>query len=528
MKSRKIELIVLAVLLCFQTGLYVFFGMNKEYIHMDEAYSLGLANYDKVEIEDNEDFYDTWHSGDYYEDYLAVNSDEAGQYKQVYENQKNDVHPPFYYLLLRIAMGFSTDNFSIWPGVILNILIYSLITVFMYLILKKALRDYPIGYEIAAALAFLSSVTTAALTNVLYIRMYSLAALNILITVYLHLRMREDEKPKVKWLVLIGLSALIGSLTHYYYLFFLVALYFIYVAKYVRKSSYKSVAVYTLTMVVAGGLSFAIFPHSIQHMFAGYRGEGFIEKLKDIPSFLSNVADYLWTLNVYAFNHLLVYAAIIFALIYIYKRNNKDKVKPDESDDDNREIMKTLYLPTAFYFFVVAVASPYIELRYIAPVCGIIFVLVYFYLFKGLRQVMSKNNSIIVMIFLCVAVLVMPFEKQVEPEVMYSDKEAIVERIEENKSLPTVYFYNTDEKRFLDDILLFAKLDESYIARDTEMSVENYKKITEGKDFSKGSFVFINYGQNNDEMLEAYKEATGLQNAEWIQRLNACDVYYVS
>ena len=27
------------------------------YIHMDEAYSLGLASYDKVEIQDNEDFY---------------------------------------------------------------------------------------------------------------------------------------------------------------------------------------------------------------------------------------------------------------------------------------------------------------------------------------------------------------------------------------------------------------------------------------------------------------------------------------
>lgn len=528
MKSRKIEIIVLAVLICLQTGLYVFFGTNKEYLHMDEAYSLGLANYDKVEIDENEDFYNTWHKGEYYEDYLAVNGDETGHYKQVYENQKNDVHPPFYYLLLRFAMGFSVDNFSIWPGIILNIIIYALITVFMYLIMKKALKDYPVGSEIAVALAFLSSVTMASLNNVMYIRMYSLAALNILVTVYLHLKMRESEVPQVKWLVLVGLSALVGSLTHYYFLFFLVALYFVYVAKYVRKGAYKSVLAYTLTMIVAGGLSFAIFPYSIEHMFSGYRGEGFIEKLKDIPSFLSNVADYLWSLNVYAFNHILVYAVIIFALIYIYKRNHKDKVKPDDSSEENLEIMKTLYIPAAFYFFVVSVASPFIELRYIAPVCGIIFVLVYYYLFKGLRQVMSKNNAIIVMIFLCVAVLYMPFEKHIEPEVMYSDRESIVERIEENKELPAVYFLNTDEKRFLDDILLFAKLDESYIARDAEASVENYKKITEGKDFSKGSFVFINYGQNNDEMLEAYKEATGLQNAEWFYRLNACDVYYVS
>ena len=34
---------------------------------MDEAYSLGLASYDKVEIQDNENFYNIWHDGKYYE-----------------------------------------------------------------------------------------------------------------------------------------------------------------------------------------------------------------------------------------------------------------------------------------------------------------------------------------------------------------------------------------------------------------------------------------------------------------------------
>ena len=90
---------------------------------MDEAYSLGLASYDKVEIQDNLDFYNTWHNKEYYEDYLSVQEDEIGEYKQVYENQKNDVHPPFYYLLLKIVSNFSINKFSKWPGLILNIII---------------------------------------------------------------------------------------------------------------------------------------------------------------------------------------------------------------------------------------------------------------------------------------------------------------------------------------------------------------------------------------------------------------------
>ena len=47
---------------------------------MDEAYSLGLASYDKIEIQDNADFYDTWHDNSYYEDYLAVYIIEKGDY----------------------------------------------------------------------------------------------------------------------------------------------------------------------------------------------------------------------------------------------------------------------------------------------------------------------------------------------------------------------------------------------------------------------------------------------------------------
>ena len=137
MNSKFREILVVVILLIVQTVIYVFCGFNKSYIHMDEAYSLGLASYDKTEIQANDDFYDTWHNGKYYEDYLTVNDDEKDSYSQVYENQKNDVHPPFYYLILRFAMGFNLNNFSMWPGIIVNIIIYMFITIFMYLILQK-------------------------------------------------------------------------------------------------------------------------------------------------------------------------------------------------------------------------------------------------------------------------------------------------------------------------------------------------------------------------------------------------------
>ena len=239
MKDRKKEILIISIILVIQTIIFTIVGVNKEYIHMDEAYSLGLANYDKVEIQESEDFYNQWHTGEYYEDYLAVQEKDIGQYKQVYENQKNDVHPPIYYLLLRIAMGFNINNYSKWPGIILNMIIYIFITVFMYLILQKLFASQKYNKVKALILAFVSSITMASLTNVIYIRMYALSALNILITTYLHMKLIDSEKIKLKLLVAIGIAALIGSLTHYYYLFYLAMLYVTFIIKYIKEKKYK-------------------------------------------------------------------------------------------------------------------------------------------------------------------------------------------------------------------------------------------------------------------------------------------------
>ena len=109
--SKKLTVILFIVILLLQIAVRVFVGYRKEYFHMDEAYSYGLMNYNKIEITNNSDFYDTWHSKDYYKDYFEIGNDEISNFKPVYENQKNDVHPPLFYLLLRIASLFTVGNF---------------------------------------------------------------------------------------------------------------------------------------------------------------------------------------------------------------------------------------------------------------------------------------------------------------------------------------------------------------------------------------------------------------------------------
>ena len=131
MKNKRTEIFIMAIILIIQTIIYVCVSMQKSYLHIDEAYSFGLTNYDKMEIQDNTDFFNTWHENEYFEDYLAVQDDEKWDFTPVYENQKNDVHPPFYYLLLHIAMGFTNGQASKWAGIILNCIIYAFVTIVM-------------------------------------------------------------------------------------------------------------------------------------------------------------------------------------------------------------------------------------------------------------------------------------------------------------------------------------------------------------------------------------------------------------
>lgn len=520
---KKTISLLLATAIILQTLVYIKVGIDKSYIHMDEAYSLGLASYDKVEIQDNEDFYNTWHGGEYYEDYLALNTDEMDDFSPVYENQKNDVHPPLYYLLLRIAMIFSPDHFSKWGGIVINIIIYAFITIFAYLIIKKLLGDKYKDKKFAIILAFASSITLASLTNVIYIRMYALAALNILIITYLHMKLYEEYKKST--LVLIGLSALIGSLTHYFFLFYLAMLFVIMLVHFIRKKENKHLLWYVITLAIAAMASLAIFPYSIQHMFFGYRGDGVISKLTDfsnIPNIVSGIFQYLGIIHFFAFNNILIIILAILIVVAIYRKtkNVRKGIKFDSC-------FKLIWAPTAFYTLLVAVSSPWIELRYIAPVCTLIFIIMFYLMWKIFGSITTDKVVALTTYILLAIMLVLPIVIRAEPQVEYSDKKEIVEQLGGEMNVPTVFWFNSNENRFLDDILLFSILNESYVAKDAELTNENINDILADRDISKGVVLFINGGQNNDEIINAMLDATRLESATHIKRMNACDIYYL-
>lgn len=229
MKKDKIALIVVLII---QIIVYVFMGIQKSYIHMDEAYSIGLTNYDKIEITNNEDFYGNWHGGEYYEDYISISKDELTNLKPVYENQKNDVHPPFYYLLLRVAYSMHLGSFSKWPGIILNIIIFIFLNILVYKITNILTENKKISLLICLA----SGLIISSIESVTYIRMYALNSFILLVIAYMHLLNYQKETINNKTLVLIGTITLIASLTHYYNVIYIAVIYIVYALIYIKNT----------------------------------------------------------------------------------------------------------------------------------------------------------------------------------------------------------------------------------------------------------------------------------------------------
>lgn len=502
-------------------------------------------------------------------------------FSQVYENQKNDNHPPLYYLILRIAMGFSINQYSKWTGIIVNIIIYIFITIFMYLIISKLLIGQNKYKEKAVILSFISSLMLSSVTNVIFIRMYALSTLNIVITTYLHIKLLDSNKSNYRLLLFISLSALVGSLTHYYYLFYLAVLFIMFAIKYIKEKRYKELIGYILAICCAAVASLIIFPYSIWHIFFGYRGQGVLSNLTNINKYIVNLKLYLIITNIYVFNNFLIVLILGIISIFIYKLIRHKKII-----ETKNKYVKYIAIPTLVYFIVVSICSPYIELRYILPISQMIFILVIYFVFNMLNNICKEKlrNRIMISIFLGMFIMVFVSNKvidlavgknfrneqessysskteyeenlksecnlsidiipkikgipldnvlyiknfKIEPEVMYSNKLNIVKMIKgELKDVPALYLFDSNNNRFLEDILLFTNIEESYIAKDIECNEENITEILANKDISNGVLIFINDWQDNEKLLNIVQKSINLYDVTYLKRLNECDIYYI-
>lgn len=565
--SKKLTVILFIVILLLQVAVRVFVGYRKEYFHMDEAYSYGLMNYNKIEIANNPDFYDTWHSKDYYKDYFEIGNDEISNFKPVYENQKNDVHPPLFYLLLRIASLFTVGNFSKWSGLILNMIIYAFSSVFIFLIAKKLFKN---NKKALLTLLF-AGLCLGALDMSAYIRMYELANLFVLISTYIHMNLYEKKELEFKDLITVLIVTILSSLTHYYTLIYIGVLFIIFVMKYIKNKEYKNLIKYIATFVIAAGISLAIFPYSLNHIFNGYRGVGATGSFIDFKALKKDIIIYLEILGKNLFGKKEIAISIISLLIILTicsiirqksknhknninintNMNTKTNTNINTNIDTNidtvnfsvkvNKLIKLILFPMIVYFVLVAKITPYKELRYMMPIISVTMIFIIYIINFVLEKVAEncsrdshtninhkKRNSInpttvssIALVLIFTFTTISPIFTGKHLDFTFKRMNNVAERVEKISDVPALYVFNENNNRFLDDIYLFTKIDNSYIMRLKNANEENIKKVFDGKDIENGILLICNEGYNREAIIKEVKESLGLKNEELIQNLNA-------
>lgn len=511
--KKSTIIIAMTIIILIQIIARVYVGCKKEYFHIDEAYSYSLMNYDKIQITENEDFYGNWHSKDYYIDYLAINENEKWDWTPVYENQKNDVHPPLYYLLLRISAMFTIGEFTKWTGLILNIIIWVFSSILVYLIASKLFKNK----KMALFTCLVTGLTLGALDTTAYIRMYELGNFFVLLITYLHMKIYEKEI-RTKELLVIGISILLGSLTHYYIIVYTAFLFIIFIVKYIKEKEFKNLKKYVLCFAIAAVVSILIFPYSLSHMFGGYRGEEARGNLLNMQNIFTNLGIYAYIITKNLFGRLGIIAIIIYIVLYIKKK--KETIAEEK-------MISLLLIPTALYFVLIAQISSYKELRYIMSIISVSMICTIYMLYSLLKKYVSIKKAKIITIVIFSITIISPLFTNINLDFTYTKMNHLVEKIEEKSDIPALYVLNENNIRFLDDIVIFTKLDESYIMKYSQTNIENIQNVLKDKNIQNGIILVCNEGVDTERVIKQIQETYNFKYKEEMQRLNCGIVNYL-
>lgn len=99
--------------------------------------------------------------------------------------------------------------------------------------------------------------------------------------------------------------------------------------------------------------------------------------------------------------------------------------------------------------------------------------------------------------------------------------------MEAKSNIPALYIFNENNIRFLDDITIFTKLEESYIMKYSQTNIENIQNVLKDKDTSGGIIFIYNEGVEPENIIKEIKETYHYETEEDIQNLNAGMVKYL-
>ena len=438
-----------------------------------------------------------WRSPKDADDYLTVKGwKEVVNYPISYYNQAKDVHPPLFYFLVHTVQILFYGKFSKYIVFLINICF-----AIPSLVLIKRLMEKMGKEQLAIPAMILYGFSMGAMCTAIFQRMYMMLSFFILMFISVNFDIvknnYEIDKKTWRWL---GLVAILGYLTQYYFCIFAAGVAFVVFINVCRSRDKKRIVSYILGYLKIALIGIILYPFSINHVFFSYRGvgvsvmhKGYLEKLSDYLSLVS----YSFSLPVLLIGLILI-AMVVCSIIR--RREIGDFIS----------FVSLLFIPLIIYVLIVVKTAPEVEyvhtLRYLMCVLPVISILMVLSIDLFIRNIMVSQ---VVLIALTVGISIYGLATS-EPFFLYKGYSRYIEIAEENKNDRFVYVGDTVFNH-IQSMQEFAIYRESLILNEGQLD-----SLTDNKELeTEDEFILSIKKYKGDEyILEQIIENTDFKDAE--------------
>lgn len=385
MKNRSFILLIFICLVQILLGVY--FGSQKINFHVDEIATYGLANDEKggwLTVPHARQF-----SGDQLREFVSASNSQF-QYSNVWLNQSNDVHPPFYYIFIHTLSSFFPQQFAVNQGIGFNIVLSVIITILLYAAGISLLKKEGSALLLSAAWA----ISFGNMNQIVFLRMYMLLAVMIFSILLLHLYY-YDRRHDIKFRVLLIVISILGALTHYYYIVFLFFLALVFGINLLWSKAWKEAAQYIVSLAIAGLLSILIFPSMLMHIFSGYRGVESFQNIFHISDILGRLKSFFQMISKQLFAGLLpalLVLLFVVLIVHAYKQHGVGELKRFLFESKKISRIGIAILACLGYYIIISKGAVMLFDRYIMPVYPII-LLISFVIIAYLQELFPRFKS---------------------------------------------------------------------------------------------------------------------------------------
>ena len=402
MRKKKIDrhkiMVVAAFLVMMLVWLY--WGLQKEDLFCDEYYTFAAANsrFGDENMNFSKDIEEaSWITTDYFTDKYSIDKTEIFDYASVWNNQKLDVHPPLYYILIHFISSFFIDQFSIMAGILTNMLCALVTMISVYNIFRLTIKKT----YICMLATLVCGLNRGYINSVMFVRMWNMVAMFTVIMLWLYLNIEYGKIKKGRFLLSIAVVNILGMLTQYYF----AIICFEFAVIYILFSGYKiikkqntigNLLQYIIVNIVSAGIYLLIWPASIEHVFFGYRGQEAFENISKAGSLLHNYKTMFNFISddIFAGLGLIVVGCIagVIICLYIQKKLN-----------NTAAIYMCMGVVAGIYFMIVSQISEIKSARYLYPIYPLVIICCVglFYFFFSIYETRGINVICLLMICSC-------------------------------------------------------------------------------------------------------------------------------